>query len=89
MIDKSRFSEDKFFPHTYASNIRLCVCVRKRPIFKKEELNGEIDSISCANPSLRVHAPKYKVDGITKYVENIDFTFDNTFNENENSSDGK
>jgi len=36
-----------------------------------------------------VHAPKYKVDGITKYVENYDFTFDNTFNENENSLDGK
>lgn len=32
--------------------------------FKKA--NGEIDSISCANPSIRVLAPKFKVDGITK-----------------------
>ena len=30
-------------------------------------------------------APKHKVDGITKYVENYDFTFDNSFNENEDS----
>lgn len=57
--------------------------MRKRPIFKKEEQNGEIDCISCANPSIRVLAPKYKVDGITKYVDNQDFTFDNSFNEKE------
>ena len=65
------------------SPMQLAVCVRKRPIFKKEEQGGEIDSISCANPQIKVHEPKYKVDGITKYVENHTFTFDNTFNEQE------
>ena len=54
--------------------------MRKRPIFKKEEQNGEIDSASCANPQIKIHEPKFKVDGITKYVENHTFTFDNTFN---------
>lgn len=49
------------------------MCVRKRPLFKKEEVAGEIDAISCANPMIRVHEPKLKVDGITKYVENHDF----------------
>ena len=63
----------------------MCVSVRKRPIFKKELFNGEIDSVSCANPSVRILNPKFKVDGITKYIENYDFTFDNTFNENEDS----
>ena len=29
---------------------------------------------------VKVHEPKFKVDGITKYVENHTFTFDNTFN---------
>ena len=29
----------------------------------------------------------YKVDGITKYVKDSNFKFDNTFNENENSQD--
>lgn len=59
------------------------MCVRKRPIFKKEEQNGEIDAISCANPQIKIHEPKYRVDGITKYIENHMFTFDNTFNEDE------
>jgi kinesin family protein 2/24 len=59
------------------------VCVRKRPVFKKEEQNGEIDSVSAANPQIRILEPKFKVDGITKYVENHSFTFDNTFNEDE------
>ena len=31
--------------------------------------------------------PKFKVDGITKYVADTNFQFDNTFNENENSQD--
>jgi kinesin family protein 2/24 len=34
-----------------------------------------------------VHEPKYKVDGITKYVDNHTFTFDNTFNEEEETAD--
>ena len=29
--------------------------------------------------------PKMKVDGITKYVQDVNFKFDNSFNENENS----
>jgi kinesin family protein 2/24 len=31
--------------------------------------------------------PKFKVDGISKYVENFDFKFDNTFGEMENTED--
>ena len=34
-----------------------------------------------------MHEAKVKVDGITKYVNDTHFTFDNTFNENENSQD--
>ncbi len=37
MIDKHRFSENLFKNHTLASNVKLCVCIRKRPVFKKEE----------------------------------------------------
>lgn len=69
----------------YASEKDLYSKRKRYIIFIKHQANGEIDSISCANPSIRVHAPKYKVDGITKYVENYDFTFDNTFNEKEDS----
>jgi len=72
-------------PHISSQNLKLSVIVRKRPIFKKEQISGEIDSISCANPSIRVLSSKFRVDGITKFVENFDFTFDNTFNEFENT----
>ena len=36
---------------------------------------------------IRVHEPKLRVDGITKYVENHTFNFDTTFNEREESKD--
>lgn len=87
MIDKNRIKQHVLAPHTAASELKLCVCVRKRPIFKKEEEKGEIDAVSCANPQIVVHECKFKVDGITKYVENNAFTFDNTFNENESNED--
>lgn len=57
--------------------------MRKRPIFTKEETNGEIDAVSAANPIIRVHECKYKVDGITKYIENHDFKFENSFSHEE------
>lgn len=38
-----------------------------------------MDAVSCANPIIRVHECKFKVDGITKYIDNHDFTFDNSF----------
>ena len=90
MIEKNMFQDKILAPHTSSADlkvlsvlIKLAVCVRKRPIFKKEEANGEIDAISSANPQIKIHEPKYRVDGITKYVENHKFTFDNTFNEEE------
>lgn len=86
MIAKHRFTAEILQPHQSAQNFKLSVFVRKRPIFQKEQNNGEIDAISCANPQVRVHAPKFKVDGITKYVDNFDFQFDNSFNENEDTT---
>jgi kinesin family protein 2/24 len=90
MIDKNRFKDKMLQPHISSTAVKvtllpmqLSVCVRKRPVFKKEEQGGEIDAISCANPQIKIHEPKYKVDGITKYIENHMFTFDNTFNEEE------
>lgn len=67
--------------------MKIQISVRKRPIFNKEESNGEIDAVSVANPLIRVHECKYKVDGITKFVENHDFIFDNAFSDLESTSD--
>jgi kinesin family protein 2/24 len=61
--------------------------VRKRPISKKEVANGEIDCVSTINPRIFVHEPKIKVDGITKYIEDHEFVFDNAFSERESTED--
>lgn len=74
-------------PFTPADNLKICVCVRKRPIFRKEEQAGEIDAISCSNPCVIVHEPKLRVDGITKYLENHQFTFDNSFGVTDETTD--
>ena len=87
MIEKEKFKEHLLEHHTDSRNLKLSVCVRKRPLFEKEKGDGEIDAVSCANPQLKVHFPKVKVDGITKYIENYVFTFDNTFNESEQTED--
>ena len=34
---------------------------------------GEIDCVSVANPLITVHECKYKVDGISKYIDNSEF----------------
>ena len=67
--------------------MEICVCVRKRPLFEKETLAGEIDATTCSNPKIIVHEPKLKVDGITKYINSVSFNFDNTYSEHEDSSD--
>jgi kinesin family member 2/24 len=85
MINQYRTQVPVPSPHTSPSSLRICVCIRKRPIFSKEESQGEIDSISCSNPKVLVHEPKLKVDGITKYLENHTFIFDNTFSEMEDN----
>jgi kinesin family member 2/24 len=71
--------------HVSATEMNICICVRKRPLFEKEYNAGEIDAVSTSNPNVVVHEPKIKVDGITKYIQDTNFQFDNTFNENENS----
>ncbi len=61
--------------------------MRKRPLSKKEISNGEIDCVSSINPKLYVHECKIKVDGITKYIEDQEFFFDNAFNDRETTED--
>ena len=87
MIKRKQYKEKLLYPHKSSRNLKLCVCVRKRPIFKKEEEAGQNDSISCANPNIKVFESKLKVDGITKYLDEHVFTFDNTFNEHESTED--
>ncbi|XP_060787304.1 kinesin-like protein KIF2C [Neoarius graeffei] len=60
---------------------RICVCVRKRPLNKKEMAKKEIDVVTIpGNGVLLFHEPKQKVD-LTKYLENQSFHFDYSFDE--------
>eukprot|EP00358_Blepharisma_japonicum_P007109 CAMPEP_0202942106 /NCGR_PEP_ID=MMETSP1395-20130829/2275_1 /ASSEMBLY_ACC=CAM_ASM_000871 /TAXON_ID=5961 /ORGANISM="Blepharisma japonicum, Strain Stock R1072" /LENGTH=612 /DNA_ID=CAMNT_0049637997 /DNA_START=53 /DNA_END=1891 /DNA_ORIENTATION=- len=85
MVDQFKQQVPPQKPHVPSSELKICVCVRKRPIFSKEEKNGEIDALSCSNPIIMIHEPKLKVDGITKYLENHTFQFDNTYGESEDT----
>lgn len=64
---------------------QICVCVRKRPLSKKELNKKEIDVIIVPKGDYCViHEPKLKVD-LTKYLENHKFWFDYAFDENANN----
>jgi kinesin family protein 2/24 len=73
-------------PHSTSESSKICVCVRKRPIFEKEIQNGEIDCISAINPKVSIYDCKFKIDGYTKYIDTNDFYYDNVFNENEDTN---
>ncbi|KAK4526977.1 hypothetical protein GAYE_SCF31G4898 [Galdieria yellowstonensis] len=63
---------------------RIVVCVRKRPLSKKERSKNDADVISTVNNTLQVFEPKLKVD-LTKYTEVHEFSFDKIFNEESNN----
>ncbi|XP_060926826.1 kinesin-like protein KIF2A [Limanda limanda] len=61
---------------------RICVCVRARPLNKKEITGKDLDVITIPSKDVvMVHEPKQKVD-LTRYLENQTFRFDYTFDEN-------
>lgn len=60
---------------------QITVCVRKRPLNRKELNKKEVDVISVpSKDQMVVHEPKAKVD-LTKYLENQLFRFDYAFDE--------
>ena len=67
--------------------MRIWVSVRKRILFEKEAISGQIDCVDVQNPIIRVGEPKFKIDGITKYIDNNDYIFDNAFSDAESSED--
>uniref|UniRef100_A0A1Y1MUK5 Kinesin-like protein n=1 Tax=Photinus pyralis TaxID=7054 RepID=A0A1Y1MUK5_PHOPY len=59
----------------------ITVCVRKRPLNKRESVRKEVDVITIPSKNqLIVHEPRNKVD-LTKYLENQLFRFDYAFDE--------
>ena len=74
-------------PHYQSSQSKICIAVRKRPINTKEVKKKDHDSVTCSNPVVIVHDCKYKVDGITKYLDSNAFEFDHTFHEDDSTDD--
>ena len=72
-------------PYKSSENSKIFVCVRKRPIFQKEIMEGEIDCVSAINPKVYIYDCKIKIDGYTKYIDVNEFNFDNAFNEKDNT----
>lgn len=57
------------------------MCVRKRPVSRKEVMKKELDVISVpSKDQLIVHEPKTKVD-LTKLLENHKFRYDYAFDD--------
>lgn len=73
MIAKYRSEAPPELPHRAPEAMKICICVRKRPISAKEIDRKDYDSVTAANPVASVHYCKLKVDGIHKYLENISF----------------
>ena len=46
--------------------MKICICVRKRPVSSKEVARNDHDSVTCLHPEVVVHDCKLRVDGITK-----------------------
>ncbi|KAI8640751.1 P-loop containing nucleoside triphosphate hydrolase protein [Parasitella parasitica] len=64
-------------------NQKIRVCVRKRPLNKKELERAEKDIAPTAGVrSINVNEPKMKVD-LTRYIEQHSFTFDDVFDSDE------
>jgi kinesin family protein 2/24 len=68
LIEQHKSKVVKPLDHVSASQMKICVCVRKRPLFDKEYNSGEMDCISANNPKVVIHECKFKVDGITKFI---------------------
>eukprot|EP00929_Paragymnodinium_shiwhaense_P085989 TRINITY_DN4646_c0_g1_i1.p1 TRINITY_DN4646_c0_g1~~TRINITY_DN4646_c0_g1_i1.p1 ORF type:complete len:762 (+),score=155.67 TRINITY_DN4646_c0_g1_i1:195-2480(+) len=63
------------------NNNRLAVVVRKRPMNQRERAGGQQDVVLCKHATVSVREPKLKVD-LTRYVEEHNFLFDQSFDEN-------
>ena len=88
-------NKDQAKPHaTFSTNEAeknaggaICICVRKRPISRREVNNKDHDAVSCVHPSVVVHDCRLRVDGISKYLNNQQFAFDHAFSENEDTAE--
>ena len=72
---------EPFDPNAPVTAQKISVCVRKRPLNKKEIANYDYDIVTIPDGrTTLVHEPKTKVD-LTKYLEHHNLVFDHSFDE--------
>ena len=84
---KEEIYNQKPQPYISSESSKIFVVVRKRPLSKKEQANSEIDCVSVINPRTYIHECKIQIDGITKYLEDHEFYFDNSFGDASTTKD--
>ncbi|OQS06292.1 kinesin [Thraustotheca clavata] len=82
MIKQFREQDHQEFRHTSKGDTKITICVRKRPVNKREVRVKDYDCVTCWHPKVFIHDCKLKVDGITKYLDSNAFVFDHSFDEN-------
>jgi kinesin family protein 2/24 len=87
LMESSSIDPAKAYPHIPLNYAKIYVSVRKRPLFPKEKSQGQLDCVSVANPVIRIGEPKYKIDGITKYIDNHDHRFDNVYGDDDDNQE--
>lgn len=63
---------------------KISVCIRKRPLTKKEKKKKQVDIVEVNGNQIVVREQKSKVD-LSKYVEKHTFNFDYAFSENDDN----
>jgi kinesin family member 2/24 len=84
-VEKEKVPPPK--PHAFADQMKISVCFKKRPVFHHELADGDIDVVSVTNPKILIHDCKYKVDGVTKMIDNSEFKFDNSFGDDQTNEE--
>ena len=57
LIQQKRAEVKPALNHVSSQQMKICVCVRKRPLFEKETNSGEIDVVTVRNPKICIHQP--------------------------------
>ncbi|ETV75586.1 hypothetical protein, variant 3 [Aphanomyces astaci] len=81
MIKQFRDQDHQEQPYATKANVQITICVRKRPVNKREVKGKDYDCVTCWHPKVIIHDCKLKVDGITKYLDSNAFEFDHSFDE--------
>ncbi|PJF19131.1 Kinesin-like protein [Paramicrosporidium saccamoebae] len=67
---------------------RIMVCARKRPMSSAELRTNATDcmTVDCERNTLKISASRTRLDGLTKYAEDFDFSFDRVFDADASNS---